>query len=67
MLASKKKIKNLKYADYTSSATLIKRAKIMPVCSNYAKHYACIIYMDLDLTDYGLEQFIVFEKFTRGF
>ena len=49
MLASKKKKKNLKYADYTSSATLIKRAKIMPVCSNYAKHYACIIYMDLDL------------------
>ena len=46
MLASKKKKKNLKY---TSSATLIKRAKIMPVFSNYAKHYACIIYMDLDL------------------
>ena len=49
MFPSKKKKKNLKYSDYTSSATLIKRAKIMPVCPYYAKHYAFIIYMDLDL------------------
>ena len=35
--------KTKKYADYASSATLIKSAKIMLVFPNYAKNYASTI------------------------
>ena len=36
------------YTDYGSSATCYKSAKIMLVSSNYAKHYASIIYKTLN-------------------
>ena len=39
----KKKIYIYKYADYASSATSIKSAKIMVVFPNYAKKYASTI------------------------
>ena len=39
--------KNKKYADYASSVTFIKSAKIMLVFPNYAKNYASTIYKGL--------------------
>ena len=45
----KRREKNWKYANYTNSATLKKREKIMPIYPNDAKYYAGIIYKGLHL------------------
>ena len=46
---NKRREKNKKYSEYTNSATLKKREKIMPIHPNDAKYYAGIIYKGLHL------------------
>ena len=45
----KRREKNWKYANYTNSATLKKREKIMPIYPNDANYYAVLIYKGLHL------------------